>query len=280
MSDVEDLDDDEDNQPISLLVNGNLVWTATWFTLVNEQLAGLTVENFAERVTVGDVCAFEDKSFLEADDWRPIFLVFLETEVLLFDVDGCVLDEPEHGTPKGRQSLVDFTDDWKGGYYAVGEGEEVPKPTSGNEDSDADEEIRSPAKFVPAVGSRIKMSMGLPAAWYGGLVFKDEENADSILCAYDDGELRSITYKKLAECAENKELAVATDAEGGIVENQSNRACAAALTFVAPGGRAKQRPAGVLIGPTAAKLGDDIIYQKHVVDPTAFSKVPALQVTD
>ena len=122
-------DDDDDDRPINLLVNDSFVSTNQWSTLVNEQpVAGLTADNFGARTAVGDVFAFEDKCFSESTTWRSIFVVRVEDGVVIFDEDGEELDEPEHGTPEGQQSLSDFVDDWKDGYYAVGEGVELQPP--------------------------------------------------------------------------------------------------------------------------------------------------------
>ena len=179
-------DDDDDDRPINLLVNDSFVSTNQWSTLVNEQpVAGLTADNFGARTAVGDVFAFEDKCFSESTTWRSIFVVRVEDGVVIFDEDGEELDEPEHGTPEGQQSLSDFVDDWKDGYYAVGEGVELQPPGGETADEGEDEkaDVDGALAQFTSVGSRIKVSMGIPPAWYGGLVFKDEEHNNSRWCS-------------------------------------------------------------------------------------------------
>lgn len=121
--------------------------------------------------------AFEDRSSF-ADDWRRVFVLVSDEEMLVFDENGALLDEPDNGTPGGRQPLLDngagvghdgkdFASEWQQGYYRLPSAESLGATLDDGGGGGGGGEI-PPELLEP--GARIKMAFGggsSPCKWEG-----------------------------------------------------------------------------------------------------------------
>jgi len=252
--DVEEEEAVQEEEPkITLTAGETMVETEQWETLVTNNVAGfLTRESFKDVTDVGDVVAFHNRLLL-SDGWRRTFVVLGDECVHLFDEHGALCDETD--TPGGCQSLPEFLDEWGLEYYEV--------PVVNNHASfDESETLES----IVAVGKRIKIFLGtpgVPGAWYGGKVFADPDNKDSnesILVAYDDGELSLFKMDYLAQLLKAKNLAVAHKDEGGIIAGEDGESKAEDLMYYHRG-KGSKGAVGVLIGESEHRLSTEPIFE-------------------
>ena len=130
-----------------------------------------------------EVVAFYDRVALDGP-WRKAFVVCAADSVRLFDVAGDPVDEPD--SPGGVQPLDAFLVDWSVGFYklartieelAVDDDDGDASGDDADGDADADDDGDDALPPFIAAGKRIKMSIGVPAKWYGGLVQEDTSKA-------------------------------------------------------------------------------------------------------
>ena len=95
-------------------------------------------------------------------------------------------------------------------------------------------------------GARVRISMGVPAAWYGALV--GEEWGDGFVFGFDDGDVIVYPWKHLEDMFAAKGIAAADAAHGGIIANKSGYAMAA--SFVKASFSGKTKLIGLLVGKT------------------------------
>ena len=177
-------DEDEEEAPaVTLDIGGGQeITSAAWCDLLEDQAdeswrPALNDQSWVATMKPNEVVAFYDRVALDGP-WRKAFVVCATDSIRLFDVAGDAVDESD--SPGGVQPLDAFLDDWSVGFYvlartteelAVDDDDDVAR----SDDDDGDVEDALPA-FI-AAGKRIKMSIGVPAKWYGGLVEEDIKKA-------------------------------------------------------------------------------------------------------
>ena len=153
----------------------------------------------------------------------------------IFEENGTPIDEPGDFVTAGMQPLEDedeaktFSHDWAASFYRYNretvssqppqnkdEADDLSEDDSSKQGSEPDSEQ---LPNIAAVGKRIKLCMGIPAKWYSGKVFEDHLKSNSVLIAFDDGDLHRFDYKFLAAELAIKALTAAVDSEQGVVAN-------------------------------------------------------------
>ena len=158
--------------------------SAAWCDLLEEQAdenwkPALDDKSWVAMMKPNEVVAFYDRVALDGP-WRKAFVVCAADSVRLFDVAGDPVDEPD--SPGGVQPLDAFLVDWSVGFYklartieelAVDDDDGDASGDDADGDADADDDGDDALPPFIAAGKRIKMSIGVPAKWYGGLVQED-----------------------------------------------------------------------------------------------------------
>ena len=113
-----------------------------------------------------------------------------------------------------------------------------------------------------AAGSRIKLSMGQPAKWYGALVGATKD--DGIEIGFDDGDIQLWTLENLKDVHEAAGLVAAVPSEGGVVANKHGYP--AATSFLTFEHRSKKTVIGLFIAeaPMPMVAGLPIYAEVHV----------------
>ena len=260
---------------------------------------GLTPQSFIEHAQghPGTGYAFRDRNDFDDDLNRRIFIVPKVDDgcVFVFDEDGTLVDEPNDGTPLGRQVLSDpehdsrgFLAEWANGYYEFalvetieleegeheeGEleegGKEVPNLASSpplrdegsgpEEDPPSLDEIAAPGKRIM---STFNDANGTPL-WFSGLVLGVDKDGTRLL-AYDDGEVLAREAVLLQIDLDGGTFKAAdSDAEGVIAGEAGNPMAIAAVWQ-------GTKMVGALVGETEDQIGGVNIHMASFVYAGAF----------
>jgi len=307
--DVMEGEDDDEHAiaVVALTIDGECDITSyDWMKLCKMQNKAMNAarlvqaDNFAKELP-GHCLALEDRNSL-AEEWpgRRVFVVRGATSACIFDEDGDAIDEPADFVSAGVQPLEDedesktFGHDWDAGFYRYNH-EHKEKDEDDEEEEEDDDDVDEAGKKaggddgggaevdqqlpdIAAVGKRIKLCMGIPAKWYSGKVFEDHLKSNSVLIAFDDGDLHRFEYKFLAAELAIKALQAAVDSEQGVVANTTGyKAVAETLVYCKDNGQGVyttgekgRKPVGVMLGDTGHTMGTCKIYESFTVAPDAF----------
>ena len=264
-----------------------------WTTLLRRNMQGSgedLVPPVFQQLEEGDCLAMEDRNNWD-HEWpgRRVFVLLGLENVLVFDEQGCPVDEPDFYVPGGVQPLRgdnSFETDWQEGYYRIPlpceqapadateeDGEETEADGTNGVQKRVVEGAAEPPAAEPtaeawAEGRRCRLAFGAPPQWYGGLVGLASKDGD-VRVAFDDGELKEFSVQLLKGFVENKvaELLPADHPPDGLVANVAGLASAAGFTFL------RDEPVGVLVGARAwVGWGGEKLFQDHVVCAARFEK--------
>ena len=222
--------------------------------------------------------------------WRRVYVV-LDLNgrcVHVIGEDGAAVDEPEHGVHAGVQLLHGqentFLDDFANKYYAPAtepEVEPIDSEEGGGEEGGGEDSDAARLRAALHIGARVAMCFGDPPTWYGGFVDEFVAAADSYICAFDDGDLRQLSFDLIQSSLASKIFRFPEEGEltGGLVNNLTGYPAAALVVRHREGRASEDWSVGVLVGLTKYTLGDDPMYVAfHVADDSFFgTTTPAVQ---
>ena len=166
---------------------------------------------------------------------------------------------------------MDELDDGKGGGEEGGAEGGAQKPPEVEPEVEP-EVAQEPGSFAAVVkaGARIKISMGMPAKWYGALVGNEVGGITAL--GFDDGDLQGMRMAELEDNFKAKTLLPAVPSEGGVVANTSGYS-SRAVKFLMYENRGKTKTIGVFLGDEGVtKIGGLDVYSEVRVSPDAFEK--------
>lgn len=167
----------------------------------------------------GDCLAMQDRNSFAEDFNRCIWVLFEDdSNVLIFDEHGSVIDEPDQFVCKGRQPLRSgnhsFMDEWKEGYYRV------PPPVEAPSEIGRTDSVATPSNnLFMKEGTRIQESfkdLQDPSKFlkYGAVVGPHEKGV--IMLGFDDGDLRPHSEDEFRWLVTNDKLCACT-LQGGLI---------------------------------------------------------------
>ena len=158
-----------------------------------------------------------------------------------------------------------------------GGGGEGGEEEEGQDAADAADHAALIALVTP--GNRIRVSFGIPAKWYGGLVFDaggdsaaDEAGEWERVVAFDDGDLIRYGRTELQQMLACKGIAAAEAEHRGIIDNKSGYPMASSIVYSSFGGTGARKAVGVAVGQQDFVLGLLPTYMGYVVADSMFPK--------
>ena len=233
----------------------------TWDDVAKQQCE-TSPDDYVDTVPSMAARAMLFREALDLVDWtNKVFVVRCTDCVYIFDEYGDLLETVGGETPQGRCELAKFIPAWTAGYFKLG-------GVGGKEEHDENGGLAFAAE-----GKRVKLLMGTPGAWYGGLVVDIHDIEVGI--AFDDGDLAYYEWADLHRLHAAQQFVAIEDDVGGVIANEAGHSMAARMTEWRPGGRSTWRAAGVLVGATTDRMGGDTIYQSHHIYNKAFEQKSA-----